>query len=210
MVRILVVDDHPIVRRGFVGMLAEEFPAAHIGEAGDAGTALESVHKENWDLVVLDISLPGRSGLDVLREIKAARPHTPLLVLSMHPEEQFAVRAFKAGAAGYLTKDAASLALVEAVRKILKGGKYITPSLAEKLATDLGAGGSGPPHEALSDREYEVLRLIASGRTVGQIAEQLRLSVKTISTYRARLLEKMRMKTNAELTHYAISNKLVE
>ena len=171
---------------------------------------LEHVWKQEWDVIVLDISMPGRSGLDVLKELKQARPKIHVLMLSMHSEDQFAVRVLRAGASGYMTKDSAPEELVGAIKKILHGGKYVSPSLAEKLAFALVPDTDKPPHESLSDREYEVLRLIAAGKTVSEIADQLSLSVKTISTYRARILEKMNMRTNAELTHYAIQHHLAE
>jgi two-component system invasion response regulator UvrY len=168
------------------------------------------VREENWDLVVLDISLGGgRNGLDALKKIREIRPRLRVLILTMHAEEQYASRAFKAGAAGYITKDSARAELLKAINKVSEGGKYVSPALAEKLIGYLQRGSDRPPHEALSDREFEVMRLIASGKTVREIAELLSLSDKTISTYRARLLEKMEMKTSAELTHYAIRNKLV-
>jgi DNA-binding NarL/FixJ family response regulator len=210
MIKILIADDHAVVRQGLKQILADAFDPVVFGEASQAQEALEHVWKQEWDLVVLDLSLPGRSGLDVLKELKQARPKLPVLVLSMHPEDQFAVRVLKAGAAGYMTKESAPEELVNALKKILRGGKYVSASLAEKLAFALEPDAETPLHEALSDREFQVMRLIASGKTVSQIAEELSLSVKTISTYRARLLEKMNMKSNAELTYYAIQHRLVE
>lgn len=179
------------------------------GEARNAHEALTRAAKEKWDVMILDITMPGRSGLEVLREIKRLRPKLPVLVLSMHPEDQFAVRLLKAGAAGYLTKESAGDELVGAIEKVVAGGRYISPALAERMASYLDIDVQKPPHERLSDREFLILRMIGSGRTVSQIAKELSLSVKTISTYRARLLEKMDMKTNAEVTHYAIQNQLV-
>lgn len=210
MIEVLVVDDHAVVRRGLAQILAEERDMGVCGEAQNAREALELVRGEHWDVVVLDLSLPDRSGLDVLKEVQQARPKLPILVLSIHPEDQFAVRVLKAGAAGYLTKEAAPEELARAIRKVAGGGKYVSASLAERLALDLEAGTAQPPHKTLSDREYEVLRLIASGKTVSEIADYLSLSVKTVSTYRARVMEKMRLKTNAELTRYAIRHSLVD
>ena len=208
MIRILAVDDHEIVREGVKRIFDGTSVEAEVGEARSGHEALELVRGQDWDIVILDISLGGRSGIDVLKELKQLRPRLPVLILSMHTEEQYALRAFKAGAAGYLTKGSRSEELVTAILKIVKGGKYITPSLAEKII-DISSDSEKPLHETLSDREYEVLCLIASGKTVGDIAGELSLSDKTVSTYRARLLEKMGMKTNADLTRYAIMNQLV-
>jgi DNA-binding NarL/FixJ family response regulator len=190
-------------------ILADRFKKAVFGEARNAHEALHRIAKEKWDVVVLDITMPGRSGLEVLREIKRLRPKLPVLILSMHPEDQFAVRILKAGAAGYLTKESAGEELVGAIEKVTAGGRYVSPSLAERMASYLDMDVQKAPHERLSDREFSILRMIASGKTVSQIAKELSLSVKTISTYRARLLEKMDMKTNAEITHYAIQNQVV-
>lgn len=181
-----------------------------VGEAHDAKQALEEIAKHEWDVVIMDITLPGRSGLDILRDIKMLRPDLPVLILSMHPEEQFAVRVLKSGAAGFVPKESATDELIVAVKKVLAGGRYVTSTLAEKIAFDLATQTGQPPHETLSDREFEVMCMIASGKAVGQIATKLGLSVKTVSTYRARILEKMRMENNAELTHYAIKNRLVQ
>jgi DNA-binding NarL/FixJ family response regulator len=210
MKRILLVDDHEVVRDGVRRILDKQPGATTFGEAGTAPEALELVREHDWDVVLLDISLGGRDGLEVLKEIKQLRPRLPVLILSMHSEELFARRALKAGAAGYVTKGSPRAELAQAVDEVIKGGVYVSPTLAEKLVLDLREGTDRPPHETLSDREFEVLRLIASGKTVGEIADILSLSAGTISTYRARILEKMGMKTNAELTHYAIQNKLVE
>ena len=207
--KILLTDDHAVVRHGLKQILADEFKRATFGEARNAQEALNKIWKEDWDVVVLDITMPGRSGLDVLREIKKSRPRLPVLVLSMHPEGQFAVRVLKRGAAGYMTKESAPEELVGAIKKVLAGGRYVSPSLAEKLATYV-SGDSKPPQEKLSDREFQVLRLIASGKMVSEIAKELSLSVKTISTYRSQILEKMGIKNNAELMHYAIQHELVE
>ena len=210
MVRLLIVDDHPIVRRGIVEVLAEAFPGGSIAEASDGAEALQAVYDGIWDLVVLDLSLPGRTGLDVLKEIRRASPRLPILILSTYPEQQFATRALRAGASGYLNKGSPPDVLLSAVRKVLAGGKFISASLGESLAADLDRDFSKPLHECLSDREYHVMLRIASGKTVSEIAEEIHLSVKTISTYRARILEKMRMKNNAELTQYGMRERLVE
>ena len=208
--KILLTDDHAVVRHGLKQILADEFKKATFGEARNATEALNKIWKESWDVVVLDITMPGRSGLEVLREIKKAKPRLPVLVLSMHPEGQFAVRVLKRGASGYMTKESAPDELVGAIKKVLAGGRYVSPGLAEKLAAHLSDETSGSPQEKLSDREFQVLRLIASGKIVSEIAKELSLSVKTISTYRSRILEKMGMKNNAELMHYAMQHQLVE
>ncbi len=207
MLRILTIDDHEIVRRGLRDMFTET--SATFGEARSGAEALNLVRTQNWDIAVLDISLGGRSGLEVLADLKQLRPKMPVLILSMHAEEQYAVRAFKAGASGYINKASSAEELRRAILKIIKGGQYVGPSLAEKIVLQL-ARSEKMPHESLSDRELEVLCSIASGFTVGEIASKLSLSDKTISTYRRRILDKMEMKTNAELTHYAIRNGLVE
>ncbi len=207
--RILIADDHAVVRHGLKQILAEAFPRAVFGEAANSQQTLERVRKESWTIVILDLTMPGRSGLEVLAEIKRARPSLPVLILSMHPEDQFAVRLLKAGAAGYMTKESAPEELVGALRKAIAGGRYISAGLAEKMASLLVNDTASHPHEALSDREFVVLRLIASGKPVGAIAVELSLSVKTVSTYRARLLEKMGMSNNAQLVHYAFQNNLV-
>jgi two-component system invasion response regulator UvrY len=209
MKKILIVDDHEVVREGVKKILSEQPGAITFGEASTASEALRLAREQDWDVVVLDLSLGDRSGLEVLKGLKPIRSRLPVLILSMHSEEQYARRAFKAGAAGYITKDSPRAELVKAINKVIEGGVYISPALAERLAIDLGSGIDRALHEALSDREFEVMRLIASGKTVGAIAEMLSLSDKTISTYRARILEKMGMKTNAEIIHYAIQNKLV-
>jgi len=191
-------------------ILADHFKRALFGEACNAQEALDHVTKNKWDVVVLDINMPGRGGLEVLREIKRLRPKLPVLILSMNPEDQFAVRMLKSGAAGYLTKESAGSELVGAIEKVVGGGRYISSSLAERMASYLDMDVQKAPHERLSDREFLILRMIASGKAVSQIAKELSLSVKTISTYRARVLEKMDMKNNAELTHYAMQKGLVE
>jgi len=208
--KVLIADDHAVFRRGLRETLAEAFSRVTFGEARTALETLEHVRHQDWDVVILDISMPGKSGLDILDDLKRLRPRLPILFLSMHPEEQFARRALKSGAAGYLTKDSVTEELKEAVRKILGGGRYVSATLAEKLALDLRPGADTPLHELLSDREFQVLRMIASGKAVKDIAEQLSLSVKTVSTYRARILEKTGMKTNAELIRYALQTHLVD
>lgn len=207
--RVLIVDDHAVVRRGLKQILADEWPTATVGEAEDAHGALRLVRQEDWDVVVLDISMPGKSGIEALKELKRERPRLPVLILTSHPVEQYALRVMKAGASGYMTKESTPEHLIEAVRKVTKGGKYISSQLAEALASHLIAPDK-PPHEILSDREYQVLRLIAAGKSVGEIASELSLSDKTISTYRARILQKLGMKTNAELIRYAIRNGLTD
>lgn len=208
--RVLITDDHPLIRRGLRQVLEERCDEIFVGEATNASEALEKVMAEPWDVIIMDITMPGRSGLDILKDIKLARPCLPVLILSVHPEDQFAARVLKSGAAGFVPKESAPDELVKAIRKVVAGGRYVTPAFAEKMAFDLSANSHKPLHETLSDREFQVLRLIASGRAVGQIAEQLKLSVKTISTYRARVLEKLRLQNNAELTHYAIMQHLVD
>jgi two-component system invasion response regulator UvrY len=209
MIQILIVDDHAILRRGLKEILEREFRDVIIGGAGTAEQALTQLDSEKWDLVILDITMPGRSGVDVLRHLKALRPKLPVLVLSMHPEDQYGKRVLKAGASGYMNKESAPEELIKAVRKLLSGGRYVSPTLAETLAVDLGRDDGTPAHERLSDREFEVLRKMASGKTVGQIAQELHLSVPTVSTYRARILEKMGMSNTAELIRYALSHHLV-
>jgi len=197
------------VRQGLKLILADHFKKAVFGQARNATEALFRIAKEHWDVLVLDITMPGRSGLEILQDVKRLRPKLPVLVLSMHPEDQFAVRMLKAGAGGYMTKESADEELVGAIQKVVSGGRYISPSLAERMASYLSVDVQKAPHERLSDREFQVLRMIASGKTVSQIGRELSLSVKTISTYRARVLEKMDMKNSAELTHYAVQHNLV-
>lgn len=208
--KILIADDHAVVRQGLKQILADEFKKADFGEAGTGQDALNRVWKDKWDVVILDITMPGRSGLEVLKEIKKSRPKLPVLVLSMHPEDQFAVRVLKAGASGYMTKESAPEELVGAIKKVLGGGRHVSAALAEIMAAYLTINTKKPPHELLSNREYQVMRLISSGKTVSQIGREISLSVRTVSTYRTRILEKMGMKSNAELTHYAFQNQLVK
>ncbi len=209
MVKFLIVDDHPSFRRGVKDILAEGFKGAAVAECGTAMEMLQEIKAKNFDLVIMDISMPGRSGPDVLKELKSLNPGLPVLILSMHPEDQYAIRMFKAGASGYLTKSSAPEELVHAAKKVLAGGQYVSATVGEALALTVRSGAEKLPHQRLSDREYEVLCLIASGKTVSEIAEEVHLSVTTISTYRARILEKMGLKNNAELTRYAIQHGLV-
>lgn len=208
--KVLIIDDHPLVRRGLIETIQEEFPNAIVGQASDSQSGIESVWRENWEVVLLDIAMPGRSGLDILKEIKQERPKTPVLILSTYSEDQFAIRALKSGADGYLTKDVLGQELVAAIKRVLAGGKYIRASLAEKLASYLDVDASKPLHHTLSDREYQVLRMIACGQTPKEIASELSLSIKTVSTFRSRILKKMMMKNNAELMRYAMENGLVD
>ena len=210
MLRVLLADDHAIVRRGLIEILLRELENPVCGEAENAQQLLAQVRSQTWDLVILDVSMPGRSGIDVLSDLKREQPKLPALVLSMHPEDQYGKRMLKAGASGYMNKNCAPEELIKAIRKVLAGGRYVSPALAEKLASDLSGDHAHLPHESLSDREFEVLRMIGSGKTISQIAEELHLSVATISTYRARILEKMNMTTTAELMRYAFQNHLVE
>jgi DNA-binding NarL/FixJ family response regulator len=206
---ILVVDDHAVVRQGVRQILSEQFRDATIGEAASAQEMMEQLRLHNWDVVVLDVGMPGKSGLDALKELKQASPKLPVLVLSAYPEDQLARRMLKAGAAGYLNKDSAPNELVRALRKILGGGKFVSAAVAELLASNLDDHFEKPLHEQLSDREYQVMCLIAVGRSLKEIADDLCVGISTINTYRARILEKMQMRNNTELTHYAIENRLV-
>jgi two-component system invasion response regulator UvrY len=210
VIRVLIADDHAVVRRGLRQILAETPDILVDGEASGQADLLELVQKKRFDAVILDINLPGASGIALLADIKRERPELPVLILTMYSEEQYALRAIKAGAAGFLTKESAPEKLIDAVRKVAGGGRYVSAELAETLASVLAGDRGGPPHERLTDREFEVLRALASGRQVSQVARGMCLSVKTVSTHRTRILQKMNMKTNAELTHYAIKNHLVE
>ncbi len=209
--KVLIADDHAIVRRGLQQILSDEYDDIEFGETGSAQETVDAVWREKWDVLVLDITMPGRSGLEALKDIHKECPELPVLVLSMHPEDQFARRALKAGASGYMTKETAPEKLVNAIDKIMSGGKYVSETLAEQLAEDLGKDdASGADHDRLSDREFEVLREMASGLTGTEIGDKLKLSPKTISTYRARILQKMGLRTNAELTLYAVKHGLVD
>ncbi len=210
MIHILIADDHAIVRQGLKQILADAADLVVTGEAENGLEALRMLREQPYDMLLLDIAMPGKSGVEVLKQIKQELPKLPVLILSMYPEEQYAVRLIKAGAAGYLTKESAPEQLVKAIRTVAQGKRFINASVAELLANELERDSDQPPHQALSDREFQILRLLASGKTVSEIADALALSVKTISTYRVRLLEKMQLKNNAELTHYAIRNQLVE
>lgn len=209
MIRILIADDHAIVRQGLKQIVADTPDLVVTGEAERGREVLEKVSKDDYDVVLLDITMPDKTGLEVLEELKRIKPNLPVLILSMHPEDQYAIRAIRAGASGYVTKAGVPDELVTAIRKVSVGNKYISSSLAEKLAVYLETGAEKPLHQVLSDREYRVMCLIASGKTVKEIAEELFLSVKTVSTYRSRVLQKMKMKNNAQLTHYCVQNQLV-
>ncbi len=210
MIKILIADDHAIVREGLKQIVADTSDMIVTAEASDGHEVLALLSKNNYDVVVLDMAMPGLTGLDILKQIKRETPKLPVLILSVHPEEQYAVRSLKAGASGYLTKESAPDELITAIRKISMGGKYIPSSLAEKLAFELEVDAEKPPHKTLSDREFQVMCMIAKGRTIKNIAEELFLSPKTVSTYRSRILEKMKMKSNEELTHYVINNHLID
>lgn len=207
---ILIADDHPVVRQGLRQMLASESDLSVAGEAKNGHEVLELSQSVDWDIAVLDYNMPGRTGLELVKELRQRFPGRPVLILSMYPEERYALRALKAGAAGYITKESAPGELVSAIRKVAKGGKYVSATLGERLAQELGGDNERPVHELLSDREYQIMWMIASGKTVGEVAGQLFLSPNTVSTYRARILRKMNMKSNAELMHYAIAHHLVD
>lgn len=210
MLKILITDDHAVVRRGLKQILAEEFDEVVFGEAQNMREMLEHLQKEAWDVAILDITLPGRSGLELLGELKLTHPNLPVLVLSMHPEDQYGIRVLKSGASGYMTKESAPDEIAIAIRKVLRGGKYVSPSLAERLVFNLEVNREKRLHEALSDREYEVMLMIASGKTLTEIAQKLDLSIKTVSTYRTRILGKMKMENNGQLIRYALENRLVD
>jgi len=209
MIRVLIADDHTVVRRGLKQILLEGFPTAQIEEVPDAEELIKRVMQAEWDVVISDLSMPGRSGLEALQQIKQLQPKLPVLILSIHPEEQYAIRVLKAGASGYLSKDSAPDELVNAVQRVLLGKKYITDTIAEKLASVLDQDSNKSPHEYLSDREFSVLKMLAGGKSVSEIAESLFLSVTTVSTYRSRIMTKMNMKSNADLTLYAVEHKLL-
>lgn len=209
MIRILIADDHAIVRRGMKQILLEQYPSADVVEAGDAETLVAKVVEGGWDIVITDMNMPGRSGLDALHQIKQIDPALPVLIMSMYPEDQYALRVIKAGASGYLGKETIHDNLVNAIETVRKGKRFITPSIAEKLADAIDTAKKSEPHELLSDREFDVFKLLANGKSVTDIATQLSLSATTVSTYRSRILEKMQMKSNAELARYAVENKLI-
>jgi len=209
-IRVFIADDHAIVREGLKQILAEQRDIVVAGEAENGLDAIKLFRKSRCHVMLLDISMPDRNGIEVLKQIKQERPELAVLMLSMHREDQYAIRALKAGAAGYLTKQSAPRELVTAIRQVAAGQKYVSATLAQALASQVGADHEAPPHDSLSDREFQTLTMIASGKTVSEIARELSLSVKTVSEYRARLLAKMNLKTSAELTHYAIRNQLVE
>ena len=209
MINVLVADDHAVVRKGLVQIISETMDMKVVAEAGTADEVFTEVRSRELDAVVLDLNLGDASGLEVLKNVKAEFEDLPILILSVHPENQYAVRTLRAGASGYLNKDSAPEQLVKAIRRVAEGRRYVSPEVAEELLFQLDADAEGPLHERLSDREFQVMRLLASGKTVSEIADMLALSVKTVSTYRSRVLDKMNMKNNAELTHYAIKNELV-
>lgn len=209
MIRVLIADDHAIVRKGLKQLLLEEYPTAKIGEVADAESLVTEVMHQDWDVVICDMNMPGRSGLDALNQLKQTNPKLPVLIMSMYPEDQYALRVLKAGASGYLGKEKVHEELIKAIKTVLIGRRYITPEVAEKLADSFNADASKKPHELLSDREFDVFKLLASGKSVSEIADQLSLSVTTISTYRSRVMEKMNMRSNAELARYAIENKII-
>lgn len=208
--KLLIIDDHAVVRRGMQFLLLSHFKGIEIGEAEDGKSGLASVIENDWDIVVLDISMPGRNGMDLIQEIKTAKPSLPILVISGHSEKDYAVRALKLGASGFVSKQSAAEVLVTAVEKVIAGGKYISMSLAEQLAGALGGTSPGTPHQALSNRELQVLKLIALGKSIKEIGSELALSPKTIATYRSRIAEKMGLDSNVELTRYAMQNHLVD
>ena len=208
--RVLIADDHPVVRQGLKQMLSTE---AHLAIAGEASTGEETVElcaQEAWEVAVVDYNMPGKGGVELVKELRRRFPQRPVLVLSMYPEDQYAMRVLKAGAAGYLTKESAAEELVNAIRKVAKGGRFVSATLGERLAQELAGGEAQPLHRKLSDREYQIMWMIASGKTISEIAQQLFLSPNTISTYRARILEKLELKNNAELMRYAIRHQLAE
>lgn len=209
MIRVLIADDHAVVREGLKRIVAENADMEVAGEAGNGHEVLDFARRLECDLVLLDLAMPGKGGLETLKELKLLRPHLPVLVLSVYPEEQYAVRLLRAGAAGYLTKESAPEDLVAAIRKVSRGGRYVSEALAEQLAVLLGSGTDRPPHETLSDREFRVMVMLASGKTASEVAEALCLSVKTISTYRSRALRKMNMRNNAEFSFYAVKHGLL-
>jgi DNA-binding NarL/FixJ family response regulator len=209
MIRILIADDHAIVRKGLKQILLEHYTSAIIGEATDAESLINEVHRAEWDVVICDMSMPGRSGLDALQQIKQSSPKLPVLIMSMYPEDQYALRVLKAGASGYLGKETIHEDIIKAIDTVRLGRKFITPAIAEKLADAFDSGASTKLYESLSDREFDVFKLLASGKSVTEIGEKLSLSATTVSTYRSRIMDKMSMKSNADLTRYALENGLI-
>ncbi len=209
MLRILIADDHAIIRKGLKLILLQEYPSAIIEEVNDAETAIKKTSTNDWDVILSDLSMPGKSGLDVVQYVKDNYPHIPVLILSIHPEEQYAIRSIRAGAAGYLSKDAATQELILAVQRVLQGRKYVSAAISEKLLSEIDSHNNKLPHELLSEREFSVFNLIANGSSITSIAEKLCIGITTVSTHRARILSKMNMKTNAELTRYAIDHKII-
>ena len=210
MIRLLIVDDHEIVRHGLKEVFADAFPDLQTGEAENSQSAFELLVKQKWDLALVDVNIPGRNGLEVLQEVKRSQPQTPVLILSAFPEEEFAIRALKLGASGYLSKNSSSNEILVAAKRVLAGGKYVTASLAEKLAAALGSDIKSMPHESLSNRELQVLRMVANGRTIKEIAAEICLSEKTVGTYRGRAARKLGLNSNVELTRYALKHRLVD
>ena len=209
-VKVLIADDHPVVRQGLKMMLSSDTEIDVVGEARDGDEAFEMAHQLDWDVAVLDYSMPGRGGVELLSDVKHDYPDRPVLIMSIYPEDPHGLRALKAGAAGYITKESAGDELTAAVKKVATGGRYISSTLAEKLAMRLTPEQERPPHERLSDREYRVMWLLASGKTLHQIAEEMRLSPSTVSTYRGRILKKLSLSTNVDLVHYAMKHRLIE
>jgi DNA-binding NarL/FixJ family response regulator len=210
MIRVVVADDHTIVREGLKQVLASAAEIAVVGEAKDGHEVMQRVRELDFDVLLLDMSMPGKSGIELIKQVRSEKPKLRVLILSMHQEQQYAVRAIKAGASGYLTKDSASTQLVSAIRKVAGGGAYITDSVAQQLALGAMSQADGPPHGALSDREFQVFRMLVSGKAVSDIGRELNLSVKTVSTHKARIMEKMSMSNPAELIHYAIRHRLID
>lgn len=210
MTKVLIADDHPLFRRGLKDILQAQPDIELVGEADTGHRTLEMARKQRWDALVLDITMPGLGGMEILNTLKKEQPKLPVLILSAHPENQYAVRALRTGAAGYMTKETAPQELIRGLRRILQGGKYVSDTLAEKLAIDVSSPRDKKPHELLSHREYEIMRMIASGKSLGKIASKLALSPRTVSTYRSRILDKMHMKTNTDLIRYALENKLID
>jgi DNA-binding NarL/FixJ family response regulator len=209
MIKILLADDHPIIIKGLKQIIEEEDDMKVTGEAKNGNEALDLMRKNDYDIAILDITMPKKTGVEVIEEMKYLKKKIPVLVLSVHPEDQFAMRVLKTGAKGYMTKESAPENIVDAIKKIINGGKYISPTLAEKILSDINSDRDEAPHETLSNREFQIIVMIASGKTLKEIAEELNLNIKTISTYRQRILEKMNMTSNSELTRYVLDNRLM-